>query len=563
MVIPERRCCSLAKNKPDQKARARDLLLKETLEDLTQQAHYLDQKLEGLLIDQRQTGDLDSVSGSIQAAYDRMKSTLGQSPDIVIRRFTVSTGRFPAMIVFVNGQVDNAMLDRDTLMMAELVLPSESSAEALYLALKNHFLAVGHVTTASSWSSVINSVMMGATALFLDGVSNVIILDTTKFPARSVTRTQSEPSIKGPQEAFNEVLLTQMDQLRRRLPAPTLRFESFMIGQDTQTQVLCCYLTDLTNPGLVAAVKERLGGIQRSSVQAANEVGEYLADRKFTIFPQVRYTERVDLIARNLDQGKVAILTANDPTGMLVPNTLVDFYQTTQDYAFPFWDGTLMRLIRFAGLIAGLYLMPFYIALSSVNPDLLPPKLLLSIDAARQGMPFPPVIEVIIMWLIIEILREAANRLPQQLATTIGTVGAVVVGTAIVKAGIVDSLMIIIVTLTALGLFTVPAIEIASTWRWLFWVFIAASWLFGIYGIVLITVVVIVHLSALENFGMPYLSPFGPVRLSDMADSWIRFPFTQLKKRPVSLRTLRPDQAQTDPIEPRINLQASQSQYRQ
>lgn len=537
-------------------------LIQEVLNELTQSTQNVVQELEGLLVDLRANGSLDQYSGSLTAAYNRIKSTVGVSPDIVIRRLYVGDAYVPAMIAFVDGQVDDNIIDRDTLMLTELAIPPLSDPAALFTALKEHFLAVGNLKTSSKWSDIIPSMMLGMTLLAIDGVAEVILLDTTKFPAPAISRSQSEPSIKGPQEGFGEVLLTQMDQLRRRIPSEALRMEPFTFGTDTHTHVVLVYMAGVINPAIVNSVKERLSGIQRASVQASNEVAEYLADRRLTIFPQVRFSDRVDLIARNLDQGKVAVLTANDPTAMLLPNTLIDFYQTTQDYSSPFWDGSLMRLVRLAGLIVGLYLMPAYIALTSTNPDLLPIKLLLTIDGARQGIPFPPVVEVIIMWLIIEILREAANRLPQQLATTIGTVGAVVVGTAIVKAGLVDSLMIIIVTLTALGLFTVPAIEIASTWRWMFWLFVLAAWLFGMYGLVLITVVLIVHLTSLENYGVPYLSPFGPIRLADLSDSWIRFPFPQLKRRPVTLRTLIPHQAEPDRIHPSVRLHQSQSRMR-
>ncbi len=543
-------------------AAGRSALIQEVLRELTQSTQNVVQELEGLLVDLRSNGSLDQYSGSLTAAYDRIKSTVGVSPDIVIRRLYIGDAYIPAMIAFVDGQVDDNMIDRDTLMLSELAVPPLSEPDALFTALKEHFLAVGNLKTSSKWSDIIPSMMLGMTLMAIDGVAEVILLDTTKFPAPSISRSQSEPSIKGPQEAFSDVLLTQMDQLRRRFPSESLRMEPYTIGTDTHTQVLVVYVAGVVNPGIVESIKERLSGIQRASVQAANEVAEYLSDRRLTIFPQIRFSDRVDLIARNLDQGKVAILTANDPTAMLLPNTLIDFYQTTQDYSTPFWDGTLMRMIRLAGLIVGLYLMPAYIALTSTNPDLLPIKLLLTIDGARQGIPFPPVVEVIIMWLIIEILREAANRLPQQLATTIGTVGAVVVGTAIVKAGLVDSLMIIIVTLTALGLFTVPAIEIAATWRWMFWLYVAAAWLFGMYGLVLITVVLIVHLTSLENFGVPYLSPFGPIRLADLSDSWIRFPFPQLKRRPVSLRTLVRHQAEPDLIQPSVSLHQTQTRMR-
>lgn len=466
------------------------------------------------------------------------------------------------LLAFVDGMVDNAMIDRDTLMMSEYAVAPDANPQSIYDELKTRLLTVGHVETGKNWDKLIPQMLLGNCLLFLEGVQEVLVLDTIKYQARSVGRAQSEPAVKGPQEAFNEIILTQMNLLRRRIPSADLRFESTTIGWQTHTTVILAYIDGVTNPALVRNVHDRLQKIERASVQTSNEVGEYLADRRWTIFPQIRMSERVDLIARNVTQGKVAILVANDPFAMLLPNTLMDFYQTTQDYSFPFWDGTLVRLVRMVGLAVGLYLMPLYIALSSVNPDLVPIKLILTISGSRQGMPFPPVAEVIIMWLIIEILREAANRLPQQLATTIGTVGAVVVGTAIVKAGLVDDIMIITVTLTALGLFTTPAMEMTATWRWLFWVFIIAAWIFGIYGIVLITVAVIIHLSSLENYGVPYLSPFGPIRLKDLRDSIVRFPFPTMILRPLSHRTLRPRQAKIETMSESTDLYSAQVRYR-
>lgn len=538
-------------------------IIEEILKDLEQSAGNFSDWLQALLTDKQGSGQWDKYGGSVKAAYTRLKSTIGQAPDVVLRQFTIGPQRTPALIAFEDGQVDNAILDRDTLMLAELAAPGEADAESLFTAIQTHFNAVGHVTTSDTWSTLISSMFLGMTLLFIEGVANVLMLDTVKFPSRPVSRAQSEPSVKGPQEAFNEILLTQMNVLRRHLPSPDLAFEPFTIGTESHSTIIVAYLQYVANPNLVRAVKERVGGIQRASVQTSNEIGEYLADRRFTIFPQIRLSDRVDLIARNIAQGKVAVLCANDPTALILPNTLMDFYQTTQDYAFPFWDGTLMRAVRLIGLVVGLYLMPLYIALSSINPDLFPVKLLLTVDGSRQGIPFPPVIEVVIMWVIIEILREAANRLPQQLATTIGTVGAVVVGTAIVKAGLVDAIMIIIVTLTALGLFTVPAIEMASTWRWMFWAYIVAAWIFGVYGVVLITVVTIIHLTSLENYGLPYLSPFAPLRARDLMDSWVRFPFTALRERPQALRTLDPIQASPNPIDPKVDLHLAQKNYLQ
>ena len=287
---------------------------------------------------------------------------------------------------------------------------------------------------------------------------------------------------------------------------------------------------------LLEHVTDRVERIDRALITRANDVGEYLSEHRLSIFPQYRLSDRVDWVARELGQGKIAIIVENDPFVILLPMTLVDFYQTSQDYSLSWWDGTLVRLIRLTALIIGLYLMPLYIALTSVDVDLIPTPLLLTIAGSRQGIPFPPVVEVIIMYVIIEILREAANRLPKELAVTLGTVGAVVVGTAIVKAGIVDDVMIVSATLTALGLFSTPAFEMSTPWRWLFWVMVLGAYTLGIFGMLMVTVGIVGYMASLEPFGVPYLSPFGPLRTSSLADAWLRAPAPALKKRPTSLR---------------------------
>ncbi|MBX5467683.1 MAG: spore germination protein [Firmicutes bacterium] len=511
------------------------------LTEVVSLSQRLEQWLDALTADLRAPqGNLDRYGGNVEAAHGRLLATVGTSPDVILRRFGIGrTLRWPALLAFVDGLVDAAMIDRDVLgpLQSAEALPVHDP-QSLLNAVQERVVAVGHVTVENVWDQLLTKLVSGNALLFLEGVPEALVLDTVKYPQRSVGRSQTEPSVLGPQEAFTEISLTQMNLLRLRIQSPGLRFTPLTVGNRSLTQVVLVHLDDVTNPALVSAVLQRLRTIRRDSVQTANEVAEYLADRRWTLFPQTRQTDRVEWVAREVMTGKVAVLVANDPFAIILPNTLMDFYRTTQDYASSFWDTTLTRIVRLVALFVGIYLMPLYIALTSVNTDLIPTKLLLTIAGSRAGIPFPPISEVIIMWVIIEVLREASVRLPQQMATTLGTVGAVVVGTAIVKAGVVDDIMIVTVTLTALGLFTSPAFELTSTWRWLFWGFIAAAYVFGIYGIVLMTVAVLTHVTSLENYGVPYFSPWGPLRVRELADSLVRLPLPFLTRRPLSLRTV-------------------------
>ncbi len=512
------------------------------IQELVTEAQSLVGKIEGLLPDlDAPGGNLNKFAGDVDAAYQRLKNTVGQSPDIILRRITVGKNiKRPALIAFADGMVDNAIVDQDTVRVTELYEVNEAAAtdeSALHATVLRQMVAAGHVTTSASWESLLIQLTYGNTLLFVQGSATVLVIDSVKFQARAIDRPKSEPSIKGPQEAFNEILLTHMNQIRRRIRTPWLHFDPIQVGGYTSTTVLVAHIEGLTNPAVVAAVKNRIRRIRRDGVQELSDITTYLLERR-SLFPQFRLTERVDWVVRDLLNGKVALLVDNTPFVATLPSVLLDFYQTTQDYVFMFWEGSLVRIVRALGLMLGLFLMPFYIALFSVDPDLVPTKLVLTVAGSRLGLPFPPVMEVIIMWIIIEILREAANRLPTELAVTLGTVGAVVVGTAIVKAGIVDPLLIVMVTLTALALFTTPAFELTAAWRWLFWVLILGAYVFGVLGILVVAVLIVAYLSSLESFGVPYLSPVGPLNLADMKDCIVRFPLSLFNNRPAYLHSI-------------------------
>ncbi len=539
------------------------------LKDLVTETQTFSKRLEALGLDWASGNSstpaktLDEFSGNIEAAYDRLKSTVGQSPDIIIRRFFIGQRQqVPALLTFVDGLASNEMIDQDTVTLMQSFKGTTSLQLNPLIAhqiIHDSVVSVGHATVETKWSKLIIDLMGGNTIVFIQGCPEVLVLDTVNYPARAIPTPMTERAIKGPQEAFNEVILTQMNLIRRRIKSPNLHFDPVKIGQLSQTMVVVAHVEGVTNPELVMAIKRRLASIQIDTLVYSNTISESLSSSR-SLFPQVRSTERADIVARDLSMGKVAIMVDNTPDVLTLPATFIDFYQTTDDYTASFWEASLERLVRLLGLFVGLLLPPLYIALSSVDPELLPTKLVITIAGSRVGIPFPPIFEVIIMWTIIEILREAAIRLPKGLSTTLGTVGAIVVGTAVVKAALVSDIMIVIITLTALGLFTSPVYEMAVPWRILFWFVILAAYFLGIYGIILALIVILAHLASMENFGVPYLSPFGPLRVRDLKDSWVRFPERNMVYRPVSLRTVSPKQRTRHPQKPMVSPQLHQAQ---
>lgn len=383
------------------------------------------------------SGAASRYDGRVGAALARLRSGIGRSPDVVLRPFRLGGPHgLRGVCVFVDGLADNQMVDQDLMLLAERTtaddLRAPASARAQAVAGR---LSVGHVSYATAWSEIVARTLGGNTVLLVEGAKRAIVLDTVKFPARSIPTPDLERSVLGSHEGFNEILLTHMNQLRRYLQSPALRFESLTFGQLTGTQAVLAYVEGVTNPAIVSAVRRRLAAIQDATVISVSRLGSSLREHRYTPFPLVRQTPRVDFTAREVASGRVAVLMANTPFALIVPATFIDFYRTAEDYEGQFWGPTLDRIVRLAAFLIALYAPALYIALSEVNPDFMPTRLLWTVAGSRENLPFPPQVEVILMFGVFEILREAALRMPNAMSTALSTVGAVIIGTAVVNLG--------------------------------------------------------------------------------------------------------------------------------
>lgn len=521
---------------------------KAVLQETVSSARQMGRQLSGLLSD-LDHGDIGLFHGDVAAAKARLKAGIGRSPDVVLRTFTIGgRGGCPALLVYVQGLAASQIVDQDFLALAEVASSQQMAEEPAERAkMLADSVAVGHATTERKWSALLKKAVAGNALVFLEDCPDVLVLDTVQYPARAIDRPETEQSIRGSQEALNEVLLTQMNQMRRLLQTERLVFEPSVLGRMTGTRIALAYLDGVTNPALVESLRRRLKGLAAEEVLTQARVSSALRDHPWSPFPLTRASERVDFVAREVMVGRVALLMENVPFAQIVPATFVDFFRTSMDYGFSFWEASLSRLIRVLGFFLGVYAPAFYVALTTVEPDLLPSKLLLSVAGSREGVPFPPVVEVILMFAVIELLREAAIRLPKSMNQTLGTVGAIVIGTSIVSAGVVSDQMIVLITLTAVGVFTAPAWELTTAVRWLVWPMVLAAYVLGVYGMALMTLLLIQHLAGLSSFGVPYLAPYGPWRPVDMGDAMTRAPLRDLTRRPMSLWPLLSRKGQGEP----------------
>jgi spore germination protein KA len=257
-----------------------------------------------------------------------------------------------------------------------------------------------------------------------------------------------------------------------------------------------------------------------------------IQDGVWTPFPTVFNTERPDTIAAGLLEGRIAIIVDGTPFVLLVPVVFVSFLQSAEDYYQRFDIGTFLRLLRFGSFFIALLLPSLYVAVATFHQELLPTTLMLHLAAQREGVPFPPIVEAFIMEVVFEVLREAGVRMPSAVGKTISIVGALVIGQSAVEAGIVSPAMVIVVSFTAITNFVLPAINLAIAVRLLRFGFLILAGTLGMYGISVALLLLVVHLSSLRSFGIPYLKPFAPFIPREQKDAFFRLPLWAMNTRP-------------------------------
>lgn len=374
------------------------------------------------------------------------------------------------------------------------------------------------------------SILRGKCAVFINGLDSVYILSTGKREKRSVNEPTSEKVVRGPKIAFIEDSDTNIAMIRQRTNHPKLKTKKVPIGENKLKYATVMYIDDKADPSVVSDVVKRLSKVKMDDIQDSGTLEELIEDNKYSPFPQIQNTERPDKVSSALFNGRVAILVDNSPFALVVPASLGILMQSPDDYYERWISASLIRALRFTSIFITLFFSSIYIALVSFHQGLLPTSLAVTIAANRENVPFPPIIEAMVMEITIELLREAGLRLPSPLGQTIGLVGGVVIGQAAVEANIVSSIMVIVVSIVALASFTVPQYGMGLSFRVLRFISMFTAAAFGLYGMILFMLAIYTHLSRQRSFGSPYFSPNGFFSLKNANDSILRLPIKNQPK---------------------------------
>jgi len=383
-----------------------------------------------------------------------------------------------------------------------------------------------------TFKDAVNLLMGGGTIVHADGMDYFIGVVAPGFPARSVQEPQAEPLVRGPREGFTEKLQDNSALVRKRLRTPDLKTEELKIGRRSQTTVLILYVDGLASEEVLDTLKKRLEKIDIDVLIESAQLEELIQDDMFSPFPQIVHTERPDKVVAGLAEGRVALLIDGTPFALIFPAVFFDFLQASEDYYERFYFAAAVRILRVVTFLISLLLPSIYIAVSTFHQELIPSPLLYTIISARAGVPFPVVIEAFIMEISFEILREAGVRLPRPVGSAVSIVGALVVGQAAVDAGIVSQPMVIIVALTGIASFTIPAFNLSTSTRLLRFPIMIIAATMGLFGIAVSLIILGLHLCALRSFGVPYMSPAAPLHFKSWKSEIFLFPYYFRRTRP-------------------------------
>lgn len=467
----------------------------------------------------------DSKSLSIQS-LEHVRSYLtqvfGDTEDLAVVQIRV--GETVGLLCYLETMTSVPfIMDNIIRQLSHSTMGQEHSSAAMLEDMREKYYGGLSAVFINNLKELAQKLTTGHAGLALDGAAFMLMLDVKKLDTRSVAEPTTQTVVRGPKDGFTESADTNMSLIRRRLINEHLRFEKYTVGDKSQTPVYLAYLEGAVDSEVLRKIRRKLQTNNMSSVLDSGNLVELLRPIRFSLFPTVFSTERPDAVCTAIMEAKAAIIVNGSPFVLVVPAVMNDFFKSPEDHYQWFAFGTFTRLLRYLAFFFSLFVPSLYIAITTFHAELVPTVLLTSIVAQREGVPFPAVIEILLMEITFEILREAGTRMPRVVGQAISIVGALVLGEAAVQAGIVSNINVIVVSLTAISGFVAPVYTFGANVRLLRFGFIFLAAWFGFYGVILGAVFLLIHLVRLNSFGVAYLSPFVPFRLGRQKDALLIF----------------------------------------
>jgi spore germination protein KA len=481
------------------------------------------------------------LSPVLNRNIETLKSAYNDCSDVIFREFTIS-GEMDAVLLYIDGLSNTVELDENVLrpLIRMKIFNQDSPIKEI---------SVSDVKEIYLITDVIKQISIGNPVILIDQQIYGISLGLPKWEKRSIEEPAAESVVRGPREGFVETLRVNTSLLRRKIRHPLLKMKQMNIGQLTETQVIVAYIEGIAQRTLIQEVTDRLMRIEIDGILESGYIEEMIQDRPFSPFPQILTTERPDVAAACLLEGRVVILIDGTPFVLIAPCTFASIMQSPEDYYNHFYIGTFIRWLRYFFFFIALLAPSAYVAILTFHQEMIPASLLLTIAESREQIPFPALIEAFIMEITFEALREAGVRLPKQVGAAVSIVGALVIGQAATAAGLVSSPMVMVVAITGVASFLMPRYAIGVSIRMLRFPIMILSGILGLLGVMIGITAIVAHLCTLQSFGVSYLNSTASLKIQNLKDVLIRAPWWGMDTRPEfsstemgNLRRQGPDQ---------------------
>ncbi|MFT5875972.1 MAG: spore germination protein KA [Clostridium sp.] len=470
---------------------------------------------------------------TIDFKINNIKNVLGSSAPVKVKN--ISIGNDPsiqAAIIYIDGLVDKNIINRDILnpLMIQITNSIELNSDT------PKFLCSNYITAECSFikdntEEVSKNIKNGNTLLLIENIDYYVIIDTNGGAIRPVSDPINETSLRGSRDGFVENLEVNISLLRRYIKDPNLSIEKLVVGRRSQTDLALVYIKDLVNTEALDELRERINAVDVDSITGIGSLQEFIDENTYSIFPMCLSTERPDRVTPSIMEGRIAVILNGSPFVLTLPSVFVEFFHAVEDYNEKTISANIIRFLRYLSVLLVITLPSIYLTLIKYNGELIPIEFVVPVVQSRIGISLSPFIEILILEILMELLREGGLRLPSKIAQTLSIVGGIIIGNAAVQSNMVSPTTLLVIGITIIASFGVPTVDMSISIRLLRFPMLFLANSMGILGIATGYTLLIIHLSSLENFGVPYMA----FNMNDLKDTFIRTPLWKMSSHGNSL----------------------------
>lgn len=453
-----------------------------------------------------------------------IKEKLDKNFDVKYREIETIQGK--VYVVFIDNLSDSTIISK--YIIAPIIKNKDSILSVEYI--KNNIVEAHDIEYVKNIEDALIHILSGDVIILFEHYKDILFVDAKSYAKRSIDVPDFEKVIKGPREGFNEVLVDNISLIRRKIKNTNLKVENLTMGEKSNTSVAMIYIEGVAPNTLVRRVKEKLNSIKIDFVLDTSYIEESFSNKK-TLFNTIGYTEKPDVVAANIMEGRVGVLVDGTPFVLTMPYFFIESFQMPDDYYVNKIYSNVTRMLRYIAFMIALLLPGLYIAITTYHFSLIPSVFVFRLSVSRAGVPFPAIIELYLLIFFFQILKEAGIRLPEPIGQAISIVGALILGDAAIGAGLASQIGMIVVAISAISSFLIPNLNnVISVWSI---VIVFLSSVIGLPGFYIGLLSFVAHLGSLDSVGYPYLYPLGTIKDFKFRDIFFRSNLKNISKNTI------------------------------